>query len=130
MFRKNTRRLMTFLCAAVLVWAQLAVTAYACPFSGFSPETAETIVMADMPADCAMQMEIQPSPLCVEHCKHSPQSSQTASVDIPPAMLLSVGSALSFDMPGPALAGTDHIRPLWLADASPPLRIQYQVFRN
>lgn len=118
---------MVFLCTAVLVWSQLALAAYACPFSGFTPATA---VVSDMQPDCAMQMDPQPSPLCVEHCKQSPQSNQTASLDIPPAALVSVGIVLLSDMPGPTLADASHIRPLWLADASPPLRIQYQVFRN
>jgi hypothetical protein len=127
MFRKKTRRLMVFLYSAMLVWAQLAVSAYACPVFSFDPAP---LAVAEMPSDCAGHMDSKPSPLCVAHCEQSPQTSQTASIDIPPVILVSLGVPLQPDMPERLPSSALHAQPLWLAGASPPLRIQYQVFRN
>lgn len=129
MFRKKTRRLIVFLCAAMLVWSQLAVAAYACPqdVSFATPSVAAT---ADMPPDCAGEMNTKPAPLCKAHCDQSPQSSQTPSIDIPPLALVSVVAVSLLDAFERRPARVLHSRAVWLTDASPPLRIQYQVFRN
>lgn len=127
MTRKKTRRWIALLCAAMLVWSQFAVAAYACPqlVSLIAPAAA-----AEMPADCAAGMNAKPSPLCKAHCAQSAQSSQTPSIDIPPLALASLWLISPFATFEPSPARAIHDRPMWLAAASPPLRIQFQVFRN
>jgi hypothetical protein len=130
MLRKQTQRLIAFLCAAMLVWSQLAVAAYACPveLSFAAPAAA---AMAGMPADCAgdMDMDAKPSPLCKAHCDPSAQADHRVSFDIPPLVLMSAAPAFLLDLAVPPAARAHPVRPSWLADASPPLRIQFQVFR-
>lgn len=127
MFRKKTRRLMAFLCSAMLVWCQLALSAYACPMTSFANEPA---TVAEMPPDCAAEMDIMPSSMCKAHCEQYSQSNQIQTIDIPPVILVSVGEVLQPVTPEQIPASAIHARSPWLADASPPLRIQYQVFRN
>jgi hypothetical protein len=125
MFRKEIRRLLAFLCAAMLVWSQLAVASYACPQVFSSPASA-----AEMHPDCSGAMDPELPLLCKAHCENHAQSNQTPSVDIPPLTLLSLWLAPLPMAPETPVARTSHFPPVWLADASPPLRIQYQVFRN
>lgn len=90
-----------------------------------------------MPAECAgMDMasapatDESPSPLCLAHCEHAAQIQQDVSPDLPP-----VGLYALFEVPRPDV-GADlwfgaivpHL-PLHLTEGSPPLRIQFQVFR-
>lgn len=126
MLRKKTRRLMGFLCSAMLVWCQLALSAYACPITSLATVAAA----AEMPPDCAAEMATKASPLCKAHCEQPSQSSQTPGIDVPPVILISLGAVPLPVTPEQIPAGASLARSPWLADASPPLRIQYQVFRN
>lgn len=130
MLRKSTRRLIALLCTVMLVWSQLAVAAYACPLDLSFAAPAAT-AMAGMPADCAgdMDRDAKPSPLCKAHCDPSAQADHRASLDIPPLVLMSAAPAFLLGLAAPSVARAHPVRPAWLADASPPLRIQYQVFR-
>lgn len=127
MFRKKTRRLMGFLCSAMLVWSQLALSAYACPVTSLATAP---VAAAEMPPDCAAEMATKAPPLCKAHCEQPSQSSQTPTIDLPPIILVSIGVAPQPVSPEQIPAGVTLARSPWLADASPPLRIQYQVFRN
>ena len=76
----------------VLLYAQMAVAAYACP-ALLSGEAAgmpmPAAVAAPMP-DCegmAAPMDPAASNLCVEHCKVGQQSDQASSVTVPTALL-------------------------------------------
>lgn len=127
MMRKKTHRWIALLCAAMLVWSQLALAAYACPqLVPLAAPAAEE----EMPADCAAEMNTNPSPLCKAHCAQSAQSSQTPSIDIPPFALTSLWFISPFAAFEASPVRAIHDRPVWLVDASPPLRIQFQVFRN
>lgn len=111
----------------MLVWSQLAVAAYACPKDG-SFTASPAAAMADMSTDCARDMRTQPAPLCKAHCDPSVQSNQTPSFELPPVVLVAQAPVLDVvDLPH---MHAIFARPVWLVDASPPLRIQYQVFRN
>lgn len=125
MLRKQTRRLIAFLCTAILVWSQLAVAAYACPLD--LPVAAPQ--SASMPADCADDMDAKSPPLCKAHHAPSVQADHRPSLDIPPLVLTSAAPASPVGLSVPPAARARPVRPGWLADASPPLRIQYQVFR-
>lgn len=130
MFRKKTRRLVSLLTAMILVWSQFMVVAYACP-QLIPSEPASTAMESAMPPDCAQmgQKDNQPSPLCKAHCEQSPQSNQTPSLDLPPAALAAIPGTPRFDLAGLQLGPTIRNDSLCLTDGSPPLRIQYQVFR-
>lgn len=127
MIRKKMRRWVALLCTAMLVWSQLAVAAYACP--QLVPPAAPAAEV-DMPADCAAGMNVKPSPLCKAHCAPSAQASQTPSIDIPPIEFTSLWLVSPFAVFELLPVRARHDHPVWLVDASPPLRIQYQVFRN
>ena len=129
MFRKKIRRSIAFLCAVILISSQFAVAAYACPqqMTPFAaPNAAEE---TDMSSDCAREMGSKPSPLCKAHCDQSAQSDQVPAMHLLPFTwvgLWVVSHLDSVDQPSSRLL---HNGPMWLTDASPPLRIQYQVFR-
>jgi hypothetical protein len=126
MFHKEIRRLLAFLCAAMLVWSQLAVAAYACPqFLSTAVPAAE----AEMHPGCS-QMDPELPLLCKAHCENHAQSSHTPSIDIPPLTLLSLWVAPLPLVPESPAVRTSHSPPARLSGASPPLRIEYQVFRN
>ncbi|TXH74015.1 hypothetical protein [Thiobacillus sp.] len=128
MFPRNLRRILAFLCTVILMSSQMAVAAYACPLNA-SMDVAAAVEEANMPPDCSQEMSAKPSPLCKVHCDQSSQSNQVPVLNLLPAVLLSlwvVPSPDPFDPPSSRLT-PDESR--WLADGSPPLRIQYQVFR-
>ena len=128
MFRKKIRRVFAFLCAAILITSQFAVAAYACP--QIFPSTALTSAEeAEMPPDCARQMESKPSPLCKAHCDQSAQTNQVPALDLLPFAWVGLWVVSRLEAVEPPSSRVFRDRPAWLTDASPPLRIQYQVFR-
>ncbi|WP_341675634.1 hypothetical protein [Niveibacterium sp. SC-1] len=112
--------------ALVLVCAQLATVAYACAKS--SAAAMEPVSMAGMP-DCHKAQHAESPVLCKAHCQ---KDSQSAELKIP-APSLPVLVALFFLAPTAEAAQLRSVAPPTpptLAAASPPLRVQYQVFRN
>ncbi len=108
--------------------SQFAVAAYACPQMLPSPALSAAEA-ANMPPDCAREMESKPSPLCKAHCDQSAQSNQVPTLDLLPFVGLGlwvVSRLDTFDLPR---SKAHYDSPAWLTDGSPPLRIQYQVFR-
>lgn len=131
--RKQIHRLIAFLCTATLLWSQLAVASYACP-QDVPAAVSSAVAMHDMTADDAADMDMgaKLSPLCKAHCDASAQEAgHRVSPDIPPLILMSAAPAVLIDRTAQTATATriHPIRPAWLADASPPLRIRYQVFR-
>ena len=116
--------------------SQLLTAAHACqqalPF-----ENAPVTDVAPMPADCiGMGMDTVPandessSPLCHVHCEHAAQLQQTAVPDLPPVGLIALFVVFQPDARGNMRPGVIDPHPfLSLTEGSPPLRIQYQVFR-
>jgi len=129
MFPMKTRRLIALFAAATLVWSQLAVVAYACPQPVVS-KLAPVAIHSVMAADCLMgQMDNQSSPLCKAHCVQPSQSHQTASLDIPSALLVAIVDLPKFN-PDHTQSGPFFRSDFFpVTDGQPPLRIQYQVFR-
>lgn len=129
MFRKKIRRSIAFLCAVILISGQLAVAAYACPQQMaplVAPNAAED---TNMSPDCAREMESKPTPLCKAHCDQSAQSNQVPAIDLLPFAGLGFWIVSHLDAGDRSSSRSLHDSPMWLVDASPPLRIQYQVFR-
>jgi hypothetical protein len=138
MGRSFTRSIARLL-ACVLLLAQLAVAAYACP--GLSSTTREATVAADgdetevaaptMPGCSGMDgtaLDPDAANLCAEHCKAGQQSHEVPSGSVPPVALSALYQlhieALSAPSPRPAAARIDA-----LIAASPPLAILHCVFR-
>jgi len=128
MFSKKIRRSIAFLCAMILMSSQFAVAAYACPqmLSSPAPSAAEE---ANMPPDCADEMASKPSPLCKAHCDQSAQSDQVPAMHLLPFAWVGLWGVSHLDPVDQPSSRVLHNGPMWLTDASPPLRIQYQVFR-
>lgn len=122
MLRKTLRRPIAFLCAVILMATQFAVAAYACP----APSAAEA---ANVPPDCAREMENKASPLCKAHCNPSVQSNQVPAVDLLPFAGLGFWIVPHLDTIDRFSSRDIRGSPMWLADASPPLRIRYKVLR-
>lgn len=128
MFRKKIRRALAFLSVAILMSSQFAVAAYACP--QILPSPVLTVAEeTDMPPDCAREMESKPSPLCKAHCDQSAQSNQVSALDLLPFAWVGLWVVSRLDAVDLPSSRVFRDRPAWLTDASPPLRIQYQVFR-
>ena len=131
----------------VVLLAQMAVSAYACPglavgtmmnMAAVSPVSSGdeagrdlAAIAADRAIACAdMAGPMDPAfpNLCAEHCHHGQQSGQVATLCIPAALLTALYitplAPEPFVAPRPAAAATSA-----LAAASPPLAILHCCFR-
>jgi hypothetical protein len=119
----------------VLLFAQLAVAAYACPgLAAKAPvaamASAEVAVDVQMPDcdDMVGAMDPESANLCAEHCKQGKQSDQAPTLTVPLAMLTAL-----YTTP-PTLPGNAPPRPAAatlsaLVAASPPHAILHCVYR-
>jgi hypothetical protein len=130
----------------VVLLAQMAVSAYACPglssgakmggpMSSVSSmdvaDKALTKVADQQAADCAGMagpMDPEFANLCAEHCHHGQQSDQAATLTVPAALLTALYitplAPEPYVAPRPAAAAKSA-----LAAASPPLAILHCCFR-
>ncbi len=127
----------------VLLFAQLAVAAYACPgLAAKAPDAAMASVGATMDAtmDATMHaqmpgcdgmvgaMDPESANLCAEHCKQGQQSDQASTLTVPVAMLTALYTTT------PSLPGNASPRPTAatlsaLVAASPPHAVLHCVYR-
>jgi hypothetical protein len=132
--RTSLRRIAT-LVAGVLLFAQLAVAAYACPLpqpiGGADMSTVDAGNVSAMPGCNEPMSTLDPaSPnLCAEHCKQGQQSDRASfGIVVPPALLNALYEA-------PAVREPVHEPPqpgAWLSAlvaASPPHAIAHCVLR-
>ena len=137
-----TRLFLRKICRAligVVMLAQMAVSAYACPRLSASPATGTALASVapvngaidDPAADCAGMtgpMDSDFANLCAEHCHHGQQSGQVATLSVPAALLTALYVTPLTPEPSapqrPAAAATSA-----LAAASPPLAILHCCFR-
>lgn len=145
-----TRQFLRTICRAligVVLFAQLAVSAYACP--GLSPSSGMKMQMAGPAAsdggspDAAMATADRQAPncedmagpmdpefanLCAEHCHHGQQSDQAATLTVPSALLSALYVTPQVPEPvaepRPAANATSA-----LVAASPPHTILHCCFR-
>ncbi len=104
MSASDFKRLICRLMVGVLLFAQMAVAAYACPGGSLvvsaARQTMTQAMSVDMPPACHQMMaeragkgagagEAVPN-LCVEHCRYGQQSDQTWSPVLPVAVLNSL----------------------------------------
>ena len=130
----------------VLLFAQMAIAAYACP--GLSPtlkigmEMSATLAsqaesniasgtadaMASNCDDMTGSMDPSSANLCAEHCKYGQQSDQVSTITVPAALLTELYATPSVPDPAalrPSAAATLSAR----VAASPPHAILHCVFR-
>lgn len=119
----------------VLLLAQLAVAAYACPgLAAKAPDTAAASAAAALDAqmpgcdDMVGAMDPESANLCAEHCKQGNQSDQASTLTVPVALLTALYTTT------PALSGKVPPRPAAttlsaLVAASPPHAILHCVYR-
>ena len=133
----------------VLLFAQLAVAAYACPALSLAErlkapiestaETAVTAVTDGNPASAALPvqqamdcsdmagpMDAQFANLCAEHRHHGQQSDQAATLNVPAALLTALYATPLAAGPSARPAAAE---PSALAAASPPLAVLHCCFR-
>ena len=121
-----TRKLVSLLSIVAVVFAQLAVAAYACPLEFVGLD--ETIDVVGAPETNSSGRDAQSPALCQKHCENAQQNVN----DTPPSAFVSLESAvfvvtLVMDRaaPPPAKASTSSL----LHATSPPLSIQNCCFR-
>ena len=124
MFSRKIRRFVILLCAVMLMSSQYAVASYVCPNMSLTEMSAMNMDMAD----CTHEMVATTTPLCKAHCEQSPQSSEVPSITFAPFMVQTEWSLVYLDAFKLASSLT-YNSPVWQTDGSPPLRIQFQVFR-
>lgn len=120
----------------VLLFAQMAIAAYACP--GRSPAAAGTPQMATATVhtvqmsncdDMTGAMDAASATLCAEHCKYGQQSDQAPTLNVPVAVLTALYATppvaeMAALTPRAAAASISA-----LVAASPPHTILHCVFR-
>lgn len=125
---------MTVLAVCLLVFTQLAVSAYACANTSLPGEIAQaatpgniSMPMADMP-DCQMGALQQNPAICKAHCQKDAQSADIQLPAVQPPLLLVLFFSTPFaEAAALRLSALSH-SPAPTA-SPPPIRIQYQVFR-
>jgi hypothetical protein len=134
-----TRSFLRMICRmliGVVLFAQLAVSAYACP--GLSAAGAQSVdtgtaAMAQAGMDCddmAGSMDPSSATLCAEHCRQGHQSDQAATLTLP-AVLLTALYTLSLAPEPPALSPRQAAEGISaLAAASPPHAILHCCLRT
>lgn len=124
-----TRAVAAIIMLFSLLFAQLAVSAYACPVPN-KVQTVEKVSMAGMPGCTDMSMDKSSPALCAAHCDTGHQSADTSST---PAVHPFVACSLEVVLPRIeraylSLAASLESVPLTRATA-PTLAIQHCCFR-
>jgi hypothetical protein len=126
---KPTRAIAAIIMLFSLLFAQLAVSAYACPVLG-QPQAANTVSMANMPGCTGMGMDKASPALCAAHCDAGHQSADTSGT---PSVQPFVPCGLEIVLPrielfSSSLASARESVPLTRATA-PPMAIRHCRFR-
>lgn len=123
MLQRKFRPYLAAWIAIMLAWSQIALAAHACPQSALQAAAQAAA------AHCHDEADAEPSALCKTHCEQPGQSHQLPSLDLPPPALLGLWLVLPAAESAPAVR-TFHLAALLPPGTPPPLRIQYQVFRD
>ena len=134
------RRLRQWLCRGLIgamLFAQLAVAAYACPGLLPAPGAAASesnAAPAAAPAmDCehmAMSLDKASPTVCAQHCQQDQQSGQTATLAAPAVLLTSLYLLAPLSTQAPRPSPPRGAQPGLLAATSPPHSILHCCFRD
>ena len=134
---RTLRRRIVAIVAMAVLFAQFAVSAYACPLALTSGAMASNVAdsaaapAAAMPGcDGTMAGALDPAApnLCAEHCKQGQQSDQAATLSVPAAVM----TALYATQPVPVTSASPRPAAATLSAlvaASPPHAIAHCVYR-
>ena len=114
-----SRHLVSLFCITALLFAQLAVAAYACP-------TETKIHAAAAMHDCCVD-EVAPS-LCQKHCEDGSQNVSNPPPPLPPATISSTGMLNTLALASDSLA-TPKPAPFLHHATAPPLAIRHCCLR-
>lgn len=119
--------------AGVLLAAQMAIAAYACPglsaaLGGTASNAGVAAVAERMPGCAGMGIALDPDSanLCAEHCKYGQQSDHASTLTVPTALLTALYTTVPEPPRCPAMAANRSGAP---AAAFPPHAILHCVFR-
>lgn len=128
--KRAMRKLIALLGGSAILFAQIAVAAYACPALAAS-QTSEQVAAMDMSATeapCA-EMDVKQANLCVEHCQYGQQS-----LDHPVTPVVFAVADLPYvhaRLDGPAFIGStqEYSQSLLTRTTAPPLAVRNCCFR-
>ncbi len=125
---RNLRRL-AIIAILCLLWAQVAVAAYACPVLLQDLESAVAAAGSGGDAPPCSEHDASRPGLCLAHCNPGTLSLTQYQVDTPPAILLPLHPVLPAPVPAAQCAPAVPAAPAQHA-ASPPLSVLYCCFRT
>lgn len=144
--KRRYLRLLSLVLVTTLLYAQIAVAAYACPGLARAATTNTSMVpsasstetggdqtgvsTSEQTDDCAgMPGGIDPSApkLCADHCNYGQQSDQTPNLSVPPVLLNPL--YIAPPMPLPSMPAQPPAELSALVRGSPPLAILHCCFR-
>ena len=122
------RRAISAALVGVLIFAQMAMSAYACPIQS-GATTAMQSRMLESDSTSPMAMSIDAPSLCAAHCHAEEQTDQTHAVKLP-VQFLGAFQWVVIIAPTPTATPVRLLatRYLW-ASASPPLSVLHCCFR-
>lgn len=123
MFKRTINSAIARVCMAMVLFAQLAIAAYAC-----EPSKHQSAVAVEQAAmqDCE-ERDSNTTNLCREHCKAGNQAAEMPSFAVPPPGVR-FGVIPDLDRVSPA-AVLNVLKSLIQSAAQPPPQILFQVFR-
>ena len=126
MMKRRARRYFAFVAMLGLLFAQLSLTAYACPKQG--GDIAAPIALVSTMSDCADLAGAQPDAnLCEVHCLDGVKSAPATTIDVPPALASPILVASTFATTQSIVAHRSNATRDALA-AAPPLPIRFCRF--
>jgi hypothetical protein len=130
LMKRFWRKLIAGLGAIMLLFAQLAVAAYACPTPNHSQKSAITEVAAAFDAKPCHNMDQAQANLCKQHCEQSSQSVDTTpvhvTIDAPVLPLITFIMQIDVHLPQRMMSSPSDSPH---HDGDPPLAIRNCCFR-
>ncbi len=114
----------------LLMFSQITTAAYICAPSGIVSMPMAMHGDMEMDGDCDMTPPKASPAACKAHCEKGSQASDTRVPGIAAPVLVALFFITPFLDVAVTAGDASPVEPPTLIAASPPLRLQYQVFRN
>jgi len=119
-------RRLSALSAALLLFAQISLAAYACPKLSAIPGAGAMVQAAEVPCD---EMDMQQPSVCHEHCKDQSGADRVQLPGVPPATVLTHNFAVAIFDTHRDIAPANHNEPDLSRVTRPPPSVLFCVFR-